>query len=137
MTSTRITARIDLSRKKILEYQLDKTLAAMFLGGHGINSALCCTKKFPQVSFYGISRGLALKFIPLGGLIFGYDLARTALNLEGGIELGSFLLTRDNASVLLLLFMFPFMISMEMYFRGLLFQTARKYVHWAWAVAIA
>lgn len=87
--------------------------------------------------FYGIFRGLALKFIPLGGLIFGADLARIALKLEDGIELGSLVLTRDNASALLLLFMFPFMISMEMYFRGLLFQTARKYVHWAWAVAIA
>lgn len=86
---------------------------------------------------YGIIRGLALKFIPLGGLVFGADLARIALNLESGIELRWLVLTRDNASVLLLLFMFPFMISMEMYFRGLLFRTARKYVHWAWAVAIA
>ncbi|MFZ3384194.1 MAG: aldehyde ferredoxin oxidoreductase N-terminal domain-containing protein, partial [Candidatus Methanoperedens sp.] len=40
MTSTRITARIDLSRKKILVYQLNKKLETMFLGGRGINSAL-------------------------------------------------------------------------------------------------
>ncbi|MCZ7381429.1 MAG: aldehyde ferredoxin oxidoreductase family protein [Candidatus Methanoperedens sp.] len=40
MTSTRITARIDLSKKKILVCRLNKKLETMFLGGRGINSAL-------------------------------------------------------------------------------------------------
>ncbi len=86
---------------------------------------------------YGAMRGLALRTLPFGKLIFGADLALIAARLESGIKIGTTLISKDDASVLLLLFMFPFMILMEMYFRGLLFRTVRRYVHWAGAVAIA
>lgn len=86
---------------------------------------------------YGVIRGMFLKIVPATSLIFGADLARIALKLDSGINLGSLVISGNDISVLLLLFMFPFMIAMEMYFRGLLFLTAKKYVRWPWAVAIA
>lgn len=86
---------------------------------------------------YGTVRGLFLKLIPASALVFGADLARIAAKLGTGIELGSLVITSGNATVLLLLFMFPFMIAMEMYFRGLLFLTAKRYAHWTGAVAIS
>lgn len=86
---------------------------------------------------YGAIRGIFLKLVPVASLIFGADLARIALKLDSGISLGSLAISKNDASVFLLLFMFPFMIAMEMYFRGLLFLTARKYTRWPLAVAIA
>lgn len=88
---------------------------------------------------YGIIRGLILKFIPGGALILGADLVGIALKLETGIQFGSFFLTKDNFLLLVLVLplMSPLMISLELYFRGLLFLTLKKYVHWTDAIAIA
>lgn len=88
---------------------------------------------------YGIFRGLVLKFIPGGTLILGADLAIIAAKLETGIQFGSLILTKDDFLLLLLVLplMFPMMIGLELYFRGLLFLTLKKYVHWTGAVAIA
>lgn len=40
MTSTRFTARVNLSTGKIFAYRFDESLESMFLGGRGVNSAL-------------------------------------------------------------------------------------------------
>ncbi len=86
--------------------------------------------------FYGTLRGLLLKFVPSSQLILGADLAMLAPRLEAGISIGPLLLTKDWL-FLFWLFLLPGMITMELYFRGVLFGALKQHVHWTGAVAVA
>ncbi|MBI4831985.1 MAG: CPBP family intramembrane metalloprotease [Candidatus Lindowbacteria bacterium] len=84
---------------------------------------------------YGTIRGLALTYVSGSELVLGADLARIAPRLTTGIEVGPLVLTKGGVIPLVVL-LFPAMLGMEMYFRGLLFLNLKRHVHWTGAVAV-
>lgn len=85
---------------------------------------------------YGIIRGLILKFVPGGTIALGADLIGLAKKLETGISVGPLVFTKENF-YFSAVFLFPFMVCLELYFRGILFLTLKKFIHWSGAVAVA
>lgn len=83
---------------------------------------------------YGAIRGVGLKFLPLGGLIFGADLLRMVPKVEAGFTIGPLVLNKTRF-LLLWALLIPGFGMLELYFRGVLFPGLKKHMHWTGALA--
>lgn len=87
---------------------------------------------------YGVVRGLMLRFVTHGSVIFGADLARAVAGLRSqhGVQLGPVVVTGYGIS-LLFVALIPFFLGIELYFRGFLFRNLRAHVGPATAIGMA